>query len=62
MKKITIRLSKDGGKSVLETEGFSGGECERAAAPFRAKLGQASEEERTPEYYAGETCQQLAYE
>lgn len=61
-KTITITLSRDGAKSTLQTEGFSGGECLRASEKFRNLLGKVENEEHTAEYYAGDACQAQAFE
>ena len=52
MKKITITYSRDGSKSTMETEGFAGGECLRAAAKAREILGNVEHEENTATHVA----------
>lgn len=56
--KITIRLDRGAATSTTTTEGFRGGECIKAAAPFAEILGEVKELEHTDEFYQeSQECQ-----
>ena len=62
MKTITIRYSKDGAKSTMETAGFTGGACVKDTARIKEILGEVVHDEKTAEFYACDTAQALQHE
>jgi hypothetical protein len=54
MKTIQLSISP-AGQVRLETRGFAGETCLKAAAFLRESLGQVAHETRTPEFYAAAT-------
>ena len=55
-KTISITIDK-GGHAKINTEGFSGGECLKAAAPFKAIFGEKESEKMTEEFHQPEQIQ-----
>ena len=61
MRTIEIIVTPEG-KSLVETKGFVGGECQEASRFLEQALGQQLNEQLTPEFYASNAEQQKLQE
>ena len=54
MRKVIIRISKDGSKTAVEVDGVAGGTCKDVTASLISRLGETTSEKLTDDYFKSE--------
>lgn len=55
MKRVIVRISKDGSKTTVEVNGVAGPSCETETAELIARIGTVEKSGPTDDYYKSET-------